>query len=100
MKTKYFAAAGLAAMLVLLTTQAVPASSHREALAILNEPCADNTDTYAWVSDGSHDSSILFRNFFRLTRPARATHGLGPATGSRSRCLIQPGQTSQARVSI
>jgi len=23
------------------------ASSHREALAILNEPCADNTDTYA-----------------------------------------------------
>ena len=31
---------------------AVPAgaSSHREALTVLNEPCADNTDTYAWVS--------------------------------------------------
>ena len=27
-------------------------SSHREALAVLNEPCADNTDTYAWVSEG------------------------------------------------
>jgi hypothetical protein len=25
----------------------VHGSSHREALAILNEPCADNTDTYA-----------------------------------------------------
>jgi hypothetical protein len=24
------------------------ASSHREAFAVLNEPCADNTDTYAW----------------------------------------------------
>ena len=30
------------------------ASSHREALAVLNEPCADNTDTYAWVSPGDH----------------------------------------------
>ena len=29
------------------------ASSHREALAILNEPCADNTDTYAWVAPGA-----------------------------------------------
>ena len=33
-------------------------SSHREALAVLNEPCADNTDTYAWVSNGSHTSCI------------------------------------------
>ena len=32
-----FAAAGIV----------VQGSSHREALAILNEPCADNTDTYA-----------------------------------------------------
>ena len=54
MKTKYIAAAGLAAMLVLLSTQAVPASSHREALAILNEPCADNTDTYAWEIGRAH----------------------------------------------
>ena len=34
---------------------AAQASSHREALAILNEPCADNTDTYAWVAPGTHD---------------------------------------------
>jgi hypothetical protein len=34
---------------------AAHASSHREALAILNEPCADNTDTYAWVSNVTHD---------------------------------------------
>ena len=33
----------------------VQASSHREALPVLNEPCADNTDTYAWVSNAAHD---------------------------------------------
>ena len=34
-------------------------SSHREALAILNEPCADNTDTFAWVSNQTHDTLNL-----------------------------------------
>ena len=38
------------ALLATLCWQAAPvttaqASSHREALAVLNEPCADNTDT-------------------------------------------------------
>lgn len=37
----------------------VNGSSHREALSVLNEPCADNTDTYAWVSDGAHDKLYL-----------------------------------------
>ena len=35
------------------------ASSHREALPVLNEPCADNTDTFAWVSPGTHDKLYL-----------------------------------------
>jgi hypothetical protein len=30
-----------------LAVRPAGASSHREALAILNEPCADNTDTFA-----------------------------------------------------
>src|SRR5436309_2146534 len=83
MKTKYFAAAGLAAMLVLLTTQAVPASSHREALAILNEPCADNTDTYAWVSDGSHDKLNLIMDYYPLHEPGQGNHGLRACNGYR-----------------
>ena len=40
----------LAGALLLALVTFVPqarASSHREALAILNEPCADNTDTCA-----------------------------------------------------
>src|SRR6185436_7363533 len=50
---------------------ALPAlgSSHREALAVLNEPCADNTDTYAWVSDGAHDQLYLIMDFNPLHEP-------------------------------
>src|SRR5437870_13116411 len=64
MKTRYIAAAGLAAMLVLSTTKAVPASSYRQALAILNEPGADKTDTYAWRSVGPHDNLDLIMNCY------------------------------------
>ncbi len=47
----------------------VHGSSHREALAILNEPCADNTDTYAWVSNGPHDKLYLIMDFSPLQWP-------------------------------
>ncbi len=40
----------LVASLLAACALGAQASSHREALAVLNEPCADNTDTYAWVS--------------------------------------------------
>ena len=36
----------LAAALFTAVATTAFASSHREALAVLNEPCADNTDTY------------------------------------------------------
>jgi hypothetical protein len=49
---------GLAATMLAATGMTVHGSSHREALAILNEPCADNTDTYAWVSNARTTSSI------------------------------------------
>src|SRR5881296_3470663 len=98
MKTKYFAAAGLAAMLVLLTTQAVPASSHREALAILNEPCADNTDTYAWVSDGSHDKLDLIMDFYPLHEPGQGNHGLRACNGYRYEFHIATGASLEDRV--
>ena len=50
--SKGLVAAALVATAAGITVQG---SSHREALAILNEPCADNTDTYAWVAPGAHD---------------------------------------------
>src|SRR5437870_13149955 len=98
MKTKYIAAAGLAAMLVLLSTQAVPASSHREALAILNEPCADNTDTYAWVSNGSHDKLYLIMDYYPLHEPGQGNQGLRACNGYRYEFHIGKGKSLKDEV--
>jgi hypothetical protein len=68
-----FAAAGITAH----------GSSHREALAILNEPCADNTDTYAWVSPGSHDKLYLIMDFNPLHEPGQGNQGLRACDGYR-----------------
>src|SRR3954469_13679878 len=59
------------------------ASSHREALAILNEPCADNTDTYAWVAPGTHDKLYLIMNFNPLHEPGQGNQGLRACNGYR-----------------
>ena len=68
---------GLAlATLTASTAIAGYASSHREALAILNEPCADNTDTYAWVSNQSHDKLYLIMDFNPLHEPGQGNQGL------------------------
>src|SRR5579862_8263153 len=58
-------------------------SSHREALAVLNEPCADNTDTYAWVSDHVHDKLYLIMDFYPLHEPGQGNHGLRACNGYR-----------------
>src|SRR3979409_2047338 len=58
-------------------------SSHREALAILNEPCADNTDTYAWVSNGAHDKLYLIMDFNPLHEPGQGNQGLRACNGYR-----------------
>ncbi len=58
-------------------------SSHREALAVLNEPCADNTDTYAWVSDGTHDKLYLIMNFNPLHEPGQGNQGFRACNGYR-----------------
>ena len=62
---------------------AAQASSHREALAVLNEPCADNTDTYAWVKPGSHDKLYLIMNFNPLHEPGQGNQGLRACNGYR-----------------
>src|SRR5213596_3663801 len=67
------------------------ASSHREALAILNEPCADNTDTYAWVSNGAHDKLYLIMDFNPLHEPGQGNHGLRACNGYRYEFHIAKG---------
>jgi hypothetical protein len=47
------------------------ASSHREALAILNDPCVDNTDVYAWVTPGTHDKLYLIASINGLHEPGQ-----------------------------
>jgi hypothetical protein len=59
------------------------ASSHREALAILNEPCADNTDTFAWVSNGTHDKLYLIMDYNPLHEPGQGNQGFRACNGYR-----------------
>src|SRR5438093_5298853 len=85
---------------VLLVTAGITVlgSSHREALAILNEPCADNTDTYAWVSDGSHDKLNLIMDFYPLHEPGQGNHGLRACNGYRYEFHIATGASLEDRV--
>lgn len=62
---------------------AAHASSHREALAILNEPCADNTDTFAWVSPGAHDKLYLIMDYNPLHEPGQGNQGFRACDGYR-----------------
>jgi Domain of unknown function (DUF4331) len=75
------------------------ASSHREALAVLNEPCADNTDTYAWVSNGTHDKLYLIMNFNPLHEPGQGNQGFRACDGYRYEFHIGKG-TSLADVAV
>jgi hypothetical protein len=96
--TKRFAASALALVLGLGLTQYVPASSHREALAVLNEPCADNTDTFAWVADGSHDKLYLIMDFNPLHEPGQGNQGLRACNGYRYEFHIAKGTSLEDRV--
>ena len=65
---------GVAGALLVATGITVHGSSHREALSILNEPCADNTDTFAWVFAGERmlDASTALQEEPRRPRPERS----------------------------
>lgn len=73
-------------------------SSHREALAVLNEPCADNTDTYAWVSPGSHDKLYLIMNFNPLHEPGQGNQGFRACNGYRYEFHVGKGESLRSRV--
>jgi hypothetical protein len=76
----------------------VHGSSHREALAILNEPCADNTDTYAWVSNQTHDKLYLIMNFNPLHEPGQGNQGLRACNGYRYEFHIGKGASLKDQV--
>ena len=60
----------LGLMTLALLPSMVWASSHREAPAITEDPAADNTDLYAWVTPGSHDKLHVVANWNPLQEPA------------------------------
>lgn len=72
-----------AALALLAAAPCALASSHREALAVLNEPCADTTDIYAWVSPGDHSKLYLAAAFLPLHEPGQGNHGLRACDGYR-----------------
>src|SRR5882724_429730 len=82
----------------LLVTSPAGASSHREALTILNEPCADNTDTYAWVSNGSHEKLYLIMDFNPLHEPGQGNQGLRACNGYRYEFHIAKGTSLQDKI--
>jgi hypothetical protein len=59
---------------VLVPGRTAQASSHRESLAVLGDPCIDTTDMYAWVSPGNHDRTYLIMNLNGLHEPGQGNH--------------------------
>jgi hypothetical protein len=88
----------IAAALLVAAGISVHGSSHREALAILNEPCADNTDTYAWVSNGSHDKLYLIMDFYPLQEPGQGNQGYRACDGYRYEFHIGKGTSLKDEV--
>jgi hypothetical protein len=67
------AAAGVVAVLLLVNgpgPQTAAASSHAEAPLIAEDPRADNTDLYAFVSPDEPDTVTIIANYIPLEKPA------------------------------
>ncbi len=90
----------IAGVLVAAVGITLQASSHREALAILNEPCADNTDTYAWVAPGTHDKLYLIMDFYPLHEPGQGNHGLRACNGYRYEFHVAKGKSLSDKVIV
>lgn len=63
-------ALGLTAILALSLLVSANASSHREAPLITEDPVADNTDVYAFVSPDDPDTVTLISNWIPFENPA------------------------------
>lgn len=74
----------LAAVLVVsILIIAAPTQASRSGLPLLNEPCADITDTFAFVSSGSHDRLYLIMNVNPMHEPGGGNQGLRACNGYR-----------------
>ena len=60
-------------------------SSHKEAPGISNDPAADNTDVYAFVSPDKPDTVTLIANFVPLEDPPAARTSPSSARTSATR---------------
>jgi hypothetical protein len=60
----------IGALAVLSIASVASASSHREAPAIATDPSADNTDVWAWVSPGSHETLYVVAAYNPLEEPS------------------------------
>ncbi len=69
--------------LALMGGQASNASSHREAPAILADPQADNTDTYAFVSPDKKNTVTLLANWYPFQEPNGGPNFFPFATDAR-----------------
>src|SRR5262245_26706021 len=98
MRKNRIIAIGLAVVLTMSIVQDVPASSNREALASFNEPCAENTDTIAWVSDTPHDKLNLTLDFNPLHEPKQRNQGLRTYNRYRYEFHIAKGTSLEDRV--
>jgi hypothetical protein len=87
----------VAVSLLVAAATSLYGSSHREALTVLNEPCADNTDTYAWVSNATHDKLYLIMDFYPLHEPGQGNQGLRACNGYRYEFHIGKGTSLKDR---
>jgi len=88
----------IAAILLAATGITMHGASHRGALAILNEPCADITDTFAWVSDATHDKLYLIMGINPLHEPGQGNQGLRACNGYRYEFHIAKGTSLRDEV--
>ena len=70
-------------LIVSILVIAAPAHASRSALPLLNEPCADIADTFAFVSSGSHDKLYLIMDVNPMHEPGGGTQGLRACDGYR-----------------
>jgi hypothetical protein len=70
-KTTKFLAPAVAALALTALVPSAQASSHREALTTMNDPCIDNTDVYAWVDPGDHAYLNILAGVVPLHEPGQ-----------------------------
>ena len=70
MRLRKLFSAGAAFALASFTSVFAMASSHREAPSISEDPTADNTDVWAWVSPGTHDKLYVVAAYNPLEEPS------------------------------